>query len=144
MEKSRRVTSYHNQYRLLPSRMNQPRKSLSTSNLFSKTKPEIFSTLKPQYSELMYKEGSQTHFLSFELPSSYPTRINCEETDSQTSESSLPRSPIRIRIEESEILPTNTKSGLQICDSKSDGGSFSFSDLDPVQEREEIGDDTAE
>ena len=144
MEKSRRVTSYHNQYRPLPSRMNQPRKSLSTSNLFSKTKPETFSTLKPQYSEPAYKEGSQTNFLSFELHSSYPTRINFEETDSQASVPSLPRSPIRITVDQSEILPTNTKPNLLICDSKSDGGSFSFSDLDPVQEREEIGDDTAD
>ena len=141
MEKSRRVTSYHKQYR--PSRMNHPRKSLSTSNLFSKTKPETFSPLKPQYSEPAYKEGSQTHYLSFELHSSYP-RISFEETDSQASVPSLPRSPIRITVEESEMLPTNTKSNHLICDSKSDGGSFSFSDLDPVQERKEIGDDTAE
>ena len=143
MEKSRRVTSYHNQYRPVPSRMNQPRKSLSTSNLFSKTKPETFSILKPQYSEPAYKEGSQTHFLSYELHSSYP-RISFEETDSQASVPSLPRSPIRIRIEESEILPTNTKSDLQICDSESDGGSFSFTDLGSVQERDEICDDIAE
>ena len=143
MEKSRRVTSYHNQYRHQPSRMNQPRKSLSTSNIFSKTKPETFSTLKPQYSEPAYKEGSQTHFLNFELQSSFP-RISFDETDSQTSAPSLPRSPIRITVEKSEILPTKTKTNLLICDIKSDGGSFSFSDLDHVQEREEVGDDTAE
>ena len=28
----------------------------------------------------------------------------------------------------------NSKTNLQICNSKDDGGSFSFSDLDPVQE----------
>lgn len=33
-----------------------------------------------------------------------------------------------------DISSHNSKTNLQICNSKDDGGSFSFSDLDPVQE----------
>ena len=33
-----------------------------------------------------------------------------------------------------DVSCTNSKSNLQICNSREDGGSFSFSDLDPVQE----------
>lgn len=98
MEKSRRVKSYQNQNKPFHSRLNQPRKSLSTSNILSNRKTENLYTLKSQISEPSYQpnsnsfeEGFPPYFHRFDLGSSNH-RISFEETD-QVFIPMLPRSP---------------------------------------------------
>ena len=137
MEKSKRVQSCHNKYRTHISKKNHPRKSLSTSNLFSNP---IQGRLKPQFSEPAYQpntfeEGLSTDFHSLDLCRFNP-RNSFEETDSQAGISNFPPRgkhslANKTRCDQGTDLPsTNTKSNLTI-----DGGSFCLSDLDPVQEK---------
>ena len=107
MEKSRRAKSYHTRYRNPQLRV--PRKSLSTSNLFH------FHNSTPQ--------------------------CNFEKKELQDSQPSLKISPNR-QPKVKSMLRNKTEveqgnSNLTISDLKTDRESFSFSDLDPVQEREE-------
>ena len=107
MEKSRRANSYHTRYQNPQLRV--PRKSLSTSNLF--------------------------HFHSTITPCSF------EERECQDSLQSLKISPYRqskaISLLRNKIKVEQGNSNLTISDFKFERESFSFTDLDPVQEREE-------
>jgi hypothetical protein len=107
MEKSRRAKSYHTRYQNPQLRV--PRKSLSTSNLFH------FHNSTPQ--------------------------CNFEGKDWQDSQPSMKISPKR-QSKTKSLLRRRTEgdqgnSNLTISDFESERGSFSFSDLDPVLEREE-------
>ena len=138
-----------------PTRMSRPRKSLSACTLFNKTRPQKLCHLrKPQYSA---PENPQ--YFSFETEVSFQNgsfdcqrvtpRISIEETDSQTSFPSFHRHYLKYQTK-CQDGPTpsidsdtsqNSKSNLKICQFREDGGSFSFSDLDPVQEDLEIAED---
>ena len=61
MEKSRRVRSCQNQYKTIPTRLNQPRKSLSTSDIFLGKRSEILFKMKPQFSEPSPQPNSDRH-----------------------------------------------------------------------------------
>ena len=107
MEKSRRAKSYHTRYRNPQLRV--PRKSLSTSNLFH------FHSSIPQYS-----------FEEKEWQDSLPSlKIS---PNRQSEAKSLLRN--KTKVEQGNVNRTNS-------DFKTDRGSFIFSDLYPVQEREE-------
>jgi len=125
-----------------------PTKSYSASNLFHKTRAPNLILLRqtPVNSNSKVK-----HFYSFEDEShnfNQTPRISIDDTGSNTS---LPlphsrpylkyhrRSNNRVSSMDSDhsrpaSQPDVSKSNLQICTSKEEGGSFSFSDLDPVQE----------
>ena len=107
MEKSRQAKSYHTRYRNPQLRV--PRKSLSTSNLFH------FHSSKP--------------------------RCCFNEREFQDSLPSLKISPNRKPKAKSMLRSKNEveqgNSNLTISEFKFERKSFSFSDLDPVQERED-------
>ena len=136
--KSKGVKSNKTRYQDPFSRMNQRRKSLSTSNLFSKTQAEHFRTLNTQHSEPAYQHTSYQE--GFYLHSSNQ-KINFAESDSQCSLQSLPKSPYRDRNMQQMVTKNKTRVeqslNLVICETNSEVGSFSLSELDPVQEKEE-------
>ena len=77
-------------------------------------------------------------------------RISIEsETDSQPSPPSFHRHYLKYQTKcpaysidsDTSKQDMASKSNLQICQFKEDGGSFSFSDLDPVQEDSEFAED---
>jgi len=128
-----------------------PTKSFSASNLFHKTRAPNLILLRqaPVNSNSKIK-----HFYSFEdefQNFNQTPRISIDDTGSN---SSLPlphnrpylkyhrRSHNRVSSMDSDpsrpaSQPDVSRSNLQICTSREDGGSFSFSDLDPVQEATE-------
>merc|ERR1711953_581273 len=131
-----------------------PRRSFSASNLFSKSRsPNLFLLRNnPQFTLARMQQ-----FCSFEEDFHYSShmintpRISVDDTDSSCS-LAAPHRPylkyhrrsngpmISVDSEPSkehsqqDISSHNSKTNLQICNSKEEGGSFSFSDLDPVQE----------
>ena len=86
-------------------------------------------------------------------------RISIDETESNSSQASFHRPYLRYQTKSKvvpglsidsdtskqvsqDIFSQNSRSNLQICQFREDGGSFSFSDLDPVKEDLEIGDES--
>jgi len=139
----------------------KPTKSLSASNIFHKPSPRSRSpNLILLRQSAIHSSSKIKHFYSFEddfhgsLHIVQTPRISIDDTDSN---SSLPL-PVYHRPylkyhkrsngntafsaesdpskdhSQQDVSCTNSKSNLQICNSREDGGSFSFSDLDPVQE----------
>ena len=164
MERSRKERSCSYEYRP-PARMSRPRKSLSASNIFTKTRPpKLFQLRRPHNSDpknpnnLSLDEDSSSKNCSFEGYRLTP-RISIDETDSHSSQPSYHRPYLRYQTR-SQVVPVlsvdsdtskqvsqdifsqNSRSNLQICQFREDGGSFSFSDLDPVKEDLEIVDDS--
>jgi len=139
---------------LFSSRVDDKILCFSASNLFSKSRsPNLFLLRNnPQFTLARMQQ-----FCSFEEDFHYSShmintpRISVDDTDSSCS-LAAPHRPylkyhrrsngpmISVDSEPSkehsqqDISSHNSKTNLQICNSKDDGGSFSFSDLDPVQE----------
>jgi hypothetical protein len=145
MEKYRQSQSCTQDYPH-PFRMTHPRKSLSISNLFNEPHvPRREYMLKAQNS---YPATHGIFSCSFDYHHLNP-RISIYETDPQTSNNHMdylkyPVSSVHSLESEKKLLSENvhsksqiSKSNLQVC--QPSGGSFSFSDLDPVEEDLEIG-----
>ena len=135
-----------------PYRMINPRKSLSTSNLFCKPPvPRPMRILKHQTSDPA-THGNYSFEKDFLNPSCsldchcVNPRISIYHTDSQSPllgthlpyQSCQPKYPLSpVQLSQHSQSP-HKRSNLQVCQSRDDGGSFSFSDLDPVEEDMEI------
>lgn len=155
MEKSRREGSIYcasaQECKLSTGSVN-PRRSFSASNLFSKSRsPNLFLLRNnPQFTLAKMHQfcsfEDDFHSSSHMLPT---PRISVDDTDSSSSLAghrpylkyhrrsngpmiSLESDPSKELSQ--DISSHNSKTNLQICNSREDGGSFSFSDLDPVQE----------
>jgi len=130
---------------------------MSASHLGNKSPaPRIFNLRRPQYSdpERPQCNSSEEQFANYSSESNFLTpRISIDEPDSQPSPPSFQRpylkyqaraknSPVhKMDSEDDKEASLNSKPNLQICQSREDGSSFSFSDLDPVQEDLEVADD---
>ena len=146
-----------------PSRMSRPRKSLSACTLLRKSRtPKLCELRKPQYSAPETQRCSSFEKISnqncsFEFQRITP-RISIDDTDSQTSVPSFHRHYLKYQTKcqvgpvhsidsdtskqiSEDMASQNSKYNLQISQFREDGGSFSFSELDPVQEDLEIGED---
>ena len=147
------------------SRLGHPRKSLSASNIFTRSRaPKLIQLRRPHNSDpkdptnFSIDDDSSSKNCSFECTRLTP-RISIEETDSQSSQPSFYRPYLRYQTRDQvipvlsidsdtskqvsqDIFSQNSRSNLQICQFREDGGSFSFSDLDPVKEDLEVADDS--
>ena len=151
-----------------PSRMSRPRKSLSASTLFPKSRPpKLVSTKKPQSfvpenkKYFSFEKEFSSQNCSFDCHLLTP-RISIDETDSLSPPPSFHRHYLKYQARSQggtmysseshtskeelisqDVGSQQSKSNLQICQLslRDDGGSFSFSDLDPVQEDLETVDD---
>ena len=160
MERKRSERSCSYEYRPT-TRMSRPRKSLSASNIFTKSRaPKLFQLRRPPHSDpkkphnFSMDEDFSSKNCSFECHRLTP-RISIDETDSRSSLPSTHRPYLKYQTR-SQVVPMlsiesdtskqvsqdifsqNSRSNLQICQFREDGGSFSFSDLDPVREDLEI------
>ena len=164
VERGRKESSCSYDYRP-QTRLGHPRKSLSASNIFTRSRaPKLFHLRRPHNSDpknptnFSIDDDCPSKNCSFECTRLTP-RISIEETDSQSSQPSFYRPYLRYQTRDQvipvlsidsdtskqvsqDIFSQNSRSNLQICQFREDGGSFSFSDLDPVKEDLEIADDS--
>ena len=164
VERGRKESSCSYDYRP-QTRLGHPRKSLSASNIFTRSRaPKLFHLRRPHNSDpknptnFSIEDDCPSKNCSFECTRLTP-RISIEETDSQSSQPSFYRPYLRYQTRDQvipvlsidsdtskqvsqDIFSQNSRSNLQICQFREDGGSFSFSDLDPVKEDLEIADDS--
>ena len=108
-------------------------------------KPQNTDPEDPQY--FSFEEDYSNQNYSFKCDHRLTPRISIEsETDSQPSPPSFHRQYLSYQTKcpmysidsDTSMGLANQNSNLQICQFREDGGSFSFSDLDPVQEDLEI------
>jgi hypothetical protein len=150
MEKYRQSQSCTQDYPP-PYRMTHPRKSLSTSNLFNE--PQV--NWKGHLLKAEHSVPATGGNFSFEDECSNPNssfdfnpRINIYGTDPQPTNNQT----LQLKYQASSVhtmkkethkhsQSRSSKSNLQVRQNREDGGSFSFSDLDPVEEDFEIGSD---
>ena len=150
MEKHRQSQSCSHDYPP-PYRMTQQRKSLSTSNLFNE--PQVRwkgHLLKAQNSVPATHRNFSFEKECSNLNSSFDLnpRISIYGTDPQPTNNHSHQLKYQVssvhtlqREPHKHSQSRSSKYNLQVCQNREDGGSFSFSDLDPVEEDFEIGSD---
>ena len=134
-----------------PYRMMHHRKSLSTSNLFNMSYTRKTNQLKPQSSDppapgnYSFEKEMLNPYCSYDYHCSTP-RISIYSSDpySPVAATHLPSTRCKEKQHTSHLHdnlsspPPPPYNNLQVCQWREDGGSFSFSDLDPVEEDLEV------
>ena len=131
-----------------PYRMMHHRKSLSTSNLFTGSHIRTAHQLKPQSSDppapgnYSFEKELLNPYCSYDYHCSTP-RISIYSSTpySPVAATHLPSTRCKDNQHENSLTsppPYNTPYNLQVGQYREDGGSFSFSDLDPVEEDLEV------
>ena len=131
-----------------PYRMMHHRKSLSTSNLFNGSHIRTAHQLKPQSSDppapgnYSFEKELLNPYCSYDYHCSTP-RISIYSSTpySPVAATHLPSTRCKDNQHENSLTsppPYNTPYNLQVGQYREDGGSFSFSDLDPVEEDLEV------
>ena len=147
MEKYRQSQSCSNGDQLY--RMMHHRKSLSTSNLFNMSNLRASHQLKPQSSDppapgnYSFEKEMSNPYCSYDYHCSTP-RISIYSSDpySPVAATHLPSTRCKDKQSVSHLQEGLSSPpppyNLQVCQCREDGGSFSFSDLDPVEEDMEV------